>query len=123
MTDVLHAVAEPRRREILRRVWRRELPAGEIAAGMDVTFAAVSQHLGVLRAAGLVTCRRDGRFRRYRACPEALGPLGDWLERQWRADLARLKRLAEDEERSSTGRRPTGSRSSVARRRNGRSKR
>ena len=56
----LAAVAEPRRREILRMIWDQERPAGEIAAAFDVTFGAVSQHLRVLREAGLVEVRKDG---------------------------------------------------------------
>jgi DNA-binding transcriptional ArsR family regulator len=57
---ILAAIASPRRREILRLVWDRERPAGEIAAAMrDVTFGAVSLQLRTLVDAGLVTCRRD----------------------------------------------------------------
>jgi DNA-binding transcriptional ArsR family regulator len=94
----LEAAAEPRRREILRLVWDRELAAGEIAALMPVTFGAVSQHLRVLREAGLVSRRREGRHRYYRARREALGPLGACLEALWRGHLDRLADLAEAEE-------------------------
>jgi DNA-binding transcriptional ArsR family regulator len=59
----LRAVSEPRRQQILRLVWDRERPAGDIAASFDVTFGAVSQHLRVLHDAGLVSVRRDGRRR------------------------------------------------------------
>jgi len=87
----LDAIASPRRREILRLVWDRELSAGEIAANFDVSWPAVSQNLNILRAAGLVSERRDGRRRLYRAEPKALGPLADALREMWRADLRALK--------------------------------
>lgn len=69
---VLHALASPVRREILWRIWDDELPAGEIAAAFDLTAPTISEHLAVLREAGLVTQRVDGSFRRYRARQEAL---------------------------------------------------
>ncbi|HEV2757848.1 MAG TPA: metalloregulator ArsR/SmtB family transcription factor [Actinomycetota bacterium] len=93
----MQVVAEPRRREILRLVWDRELAAGDIAARFDVSFPAVSQHLGVLRDAGFVSVRRDGRARLYRAEREALGPLRPLLERMWSQSLDRLARLVEEE--------------------------
>lgn len=95
--DALKVVAEPRRREILRLVWDRELPAGDIASEFDVSFAAVSQHLGVLRDAGFVSVRRDGRLRLYRADRKALGPLRPMLEKMWGRSLDRLARLVEEE--------------------------
>jgi DNA-binding transcriptional ArsR family regulator len=95
--DALKVVAEPRRREILRLVWDRELAAGEIADRFDVTFAAVSQHLGVLRDAGFVSVRREGRARLYRADRKALGPLRPMLEKMWSGSLDRLVRLVEEE--------------------------
>lgn len=99
MVDAPIAVlASPRRREILRLVWREERPAGAIAAAMpDVTFGAVSLHLRALAAAGLLVMRRDGRRRIYRARREALGPLGPWLEHMWDDALWRLKVMAEFE--------------------------
>lgn len=97
--DSLQVIAEPRRRAILRLVWDAEVPAGEIAAQFDVSFAAVSQHLGVLRQAGLVTVRRDGTRRLYRADRAALGRLGQVLEQLWSAQLDELTELAEAEER------------------------
>jgi DNA-binding transcriptional ArsR family regulator len=96
--DALRVVAEPRRREILRLVWDRELPAGDIASRFDVSFAAVSQHLGVLRDAGFVSVRRDGRARLYKADRNALGPLRPMLERMWESSLDRLARLVEEED-------------------------
>ena len=95
--DALQVVAEPRRREILRLVWDRELPAGEIASRFEVSFPAVSQHLGVLHAAGFVSVRREGRVRLYRADRKALGPLRPILETMWSDSLDRLARLVEEE--------------------------
>jgi DNA-binding transcriptional ArsR family regulator len=88
---VLDAVTSPRRREILRLVWDRELSAGEIAARFDVTWPAISQNLAVLRGAGLVVERRDGTRRLYRADREAAGPMAAVLEQMWRQDLGRLR--------------------------------
>lgn len=102
MSAALRAVAEPRRREILRLVWDREVSAGEVAGAFDVTFGAVSQHLRVLREAGLVCVRRDGRRRWYRACKEDMGPLRPYLEAMWKDRLGRLKALAEQREREET---------------------
>ena len=94
--DAVRIVAEPRRREILRLVWDAERSAGEIADSFDVTFGAVSQHLGVLRRAGLVLVRQDGTRRFYRANKEALGPMASWLESMWADQLDRLAALAEE---------------------------
>lgn len=97
--SLLAAIATPRRREILRLVWGEETSAGAIHQALpDVTFGAVSQHLGVLERAGLVAVRRDGRRRLYRARPEALGPLRAWLEATWDDALYRLKVQAELEQ-------------------------
>src|SRR5437899_2697305 len=100
MAAVFEALAAPRRREILRLVWDRERSAGDIHRSFpDVTFGAVSQHLGVLEAAGLVARREEGRFRYYAARRRELGHLGKWLESMWDEALADLKRHAESEER------------------------
>ena len=72
---ILEALTSPIRREILTLIWDRELPAGEIAAAFNVTAPTVSQHLAVLRDAGLVSMAADGNFRRYRARQEALRSL------------------------------------------------
>jgi DNA-binding transcriptional ArsR family regulator len=96
VTSELATAASPRRREILRLVWDAERNAGDIAAAMpDVTFGAVSQHLGALAAGGFVEVRRMGRERIYRANRHALGPLGAMLETMWAEQLSRLKVLAE----------------------------
>ena len=95
----MRALAEPHRREILRLVADRELPAGRIASHFDVTGPAVSQHLRVLREAGLVTERREGTRRLYRARPEGLMELRAYLESFWDDRLAVLKQEAEKEGR------------------------
>jgi DNA-binding transcriptional ArsR family regulator len=95
----IRALAEPRRRKILRLVWDAELSAGQIAARFDVTRPAISQHLRVLTRAGLVTARRQGTHRFYRARPEGLAELRMFLEEFWDERLMRLKHVAELEER------------------------
>lgn len=98
MDAALKAIAEPRRRQILRLVARRELTAGEIAARFEITRPAVSQHLTVLKDAGLLSERRDGTRRLYRARPEGLADLKSFLEDFWEDRLDVLKREAELEE-------------------------
>jgi len=94
---MLDAISSPRRREILRLVWDRELPAGDIAARFDVSWPAVSQNLAILRKAGLVTERRVANRRYYLADREALGSLASVLEEMWSRDLSRLRDVvAED---------------------------
>jgi DNA-binding transcriptional ArsR family regulator len=99
----LKAIAAPRRREILSLVRGGELSAGEIAAHFDVTRPAVSQHLTVLKEAGLVNERRNGTRRLYRARPEGLAELKAFLEGFWDERLEALKREAEREERDTHG--------------------
>lgn len=73
------------------------MAAGEIAARFDVTFGAVSQHLGVLLAAGLVSVRKVGNHRYYQAKPEGLGPLRPLLEAMWDETLDRLVAAVESD--------------------------
>jgi DNA-binding transcriptional ArsR family regulator len=107
MEAAIRAIAEPHRRRILELVSERELSAGEIAARFDVTRPAISQHLTVLREAGLIAERRDGARRLYRARPEGFADLRSFLETFWDEGLERLKLAAELEE----GRRHRGRRS------------
>jgi len=100
----LKAIAAPRRRQILTLVRDHELSAGEIASHFDVTRPAVSQHLNVLKEAGLVSERRNGTRRLYRARPEGLAELRDFLEEFWDVRLEVLKREAEKEEGKKHGR-------------------
>ncbi len=101
---LLRAIAEPRRQRILRLLRDGELTAGAIAADADVTFGAISQHLRVLKEAGLVENRREGRHQIYRARSEALGPLAAVLQSMWEDRLGILKGLAEWEERGKRNR-------------------
>ena len=96
--DTLQLVAEPRRQEILRLVWQDELPVGELVDRLDLSYAGVSQHLALLREAGLVTVRRDGKRRLYQADHDKLGPLKPFLESFWAGELDRLAALAEEVE-------------------------
>lgn len=93
--DVLRAIAEPNRRAILQLVATDELAAGEIAAHFAVTRPAISQHLAVLKDVGLLSERRMGTRRLYRARPEGLAELRAFLETMWPDTLERFKARAE----------------------------
>ncbi len=96
MEAALKALAEPRRREILRLVWSEELPAAAIAARFEeVTRSAISQHLGVLREAGLVVERREGTRRLYRSNHHEMAKLRSFLDDYWTNGLERLRDVAE----------------------------
>jgi DNA-binding transcriptional ArsR family regulator len=103
MQAALKAIAEPRRRAILRLIWDAERSAGDIASHFEVSRPAISQHLGVLRSAGLVTERREGARRLYRADADALAMLRSELDGFWRGSLAALKREVEADERRRRG--------------------
>jgi DNA-binding transcriptional ArsR family regulator len=103
MDAALLALAEPRRREILALVQGGELSAGEIASNFPITWPAISQHLGVLKRAGLVAERRQGTRRLYRARPEGLAELRAYLDGFWSNALDRLVREAEAETRTPEG--------------------
>jgi len=93
---LLSAIGSPRRREILRLLWERELTAGAIHQAMpDVTFGAVSLQLKVLADAGLVESRPDAQFRVYKVRRETLGPVASMLETMWTDALWHLKLKAE----------------------------
>jgi len=98
--ELFEAIAEPKRREILRLLAAGELSAGEIASRFAVTQPAISQHLKVLREAGLISERRDGTRRLYSTRPEGLGSLHSFLADVMPAGLERLKQAAEEEERA-----------------------
>lgn len=104
MEASLKALAEPRRRRILTLVRDGELTAGEIASHFDVTRPAISQHLNVLKGAGLVSERRSGTRRLYQARPEGLGELRAFLDEFWDERLEALKREAERKESGKRGR-------------------
>jgi DNA-binding transcriptional ArsR family regulator len=98
-SDPFNAIAEPRRRDILDYLARRERPVGDIVAAMRLPQPSVSKHLRVLRDVGLVELRRDGRQVFYRTNAQALRPLHEWtrrFERYWRNQLTRIKERAEE---------------------------
>ena len=104
MEAALRAIAEPRRRQILRLVRDVEMSAGEIASHFEVTRSAVSQHLRVLKDAGLLAERRHGTRRIYRFRPEGLAELREFIDGLWEIKLATLKRVVEAEEKRRRGR-------------------
>jgi DNA-binding transcriptional ArsR family regulator len=103
MDEALRALAEPRRRAILRLVAHSELAAGEIAGYFDVTRTAVSQHLTVLKNAGLLTERKVATRRLYRARPEGLAGLRQFLDQMWASSLEVARDLVEAERAVGTG--------------------
>ncbi len=99
MVEVFRALNTPRRREILRFIWKNERSVGEICGvHPDITFGAVSQHLRILEEAGLVSKRQEGLHRFYKARRQELGSLESWLESIWDSALYRLKISAELEQ-------------------------
>lgn len=102
LDTAIRAIADPHRRDILRLIQDEERSSGEIAAHFAVTGPAISQHLGVLRDAGLVSVRREGTRRLYRARPEGLTELRSFLETFWESGLRRLAQEARAEERRQT---------------------
>ncbi len=105
MEDVLQALSEPNRQQVVRLLSEGELSAGEIAARFTLTRQAVSQHLQVLKRAGLLDERREGAKRLYRLSPERIAELNAFLESLWGDGLANLKRSVEATPRE--GRRAT----------------
>lgn len=95
--NILAVLGSARRLEILRLLYGQEMAAGELATHFDVSWPAVSQHLGVLKRAGLIRERREGRFRLYSTDGETLGQLEAVVTTMWRSDLQRLGELAERE--------------------------
>ncbi|MBI1775370.1 MAG: winged helix-turn-helix transcriptional regulator [Proteobacteria bacterium] len=100
MARTLTALADPTRRRVFERLARGPQAVGELARGLPVSRPAVSQHLAVLKAAGLVTDRAEGTRRIYQIDPNGLGALGAWLDRFWDEALAAFK---EETERGSRG--------------------
>ena len=103
-SDIFNAVAEPRRRQILGYLAQREQSVGAIASALKLPQPSVSKHLRVLRDVDLVRTRRAGRTRLYQTNAANIRPLHEWaatFERYWQHQLARIKEIAEDRERSS----------------------
>jgi DNA-binding transcriptional ArsR family regulator len=101
-SDAFNAVAEPRRRDILRFLALEERAVGDIVASLGMEQPSVSKHLGVLRRVGLVRVRRHGRHMFYRTNAEAIRPLHEWtksFERLWTHQLDRVKERAEAKQR------------------------
>jgi DNA-binding transcriptional ArsR family regulator len=93
----LAALADPTRRQIFERVLTAPHPVGVIAAGMPVSRPAVSQHLKVLKEAGLISERRQGTRRLYVADPVTLGELRTAIEAMWREALAGMAAQIDEE--------------------------
>jgi DNA-binding transcriptional ArsR family regulator len=95
-TEVFRALADPTRRALLERLIAREMSVSELTADFHISQPAVSQHLSALRGAGLVMERREGRFAFYRADPQGLTPLLDWIDRYrafWPKRIEKLKNV------------------------------
>ena len=103
-SDAFNAVAEPRRREILRYLALEERTVSAIVDGLGMEQPSVSKHLRVLRDVGLVRVRRNGRHMFYRTNAEAIRPVHDWaktFERFWAHQLSRIKERAEAKNKES----------------------
>lgn len=98
MDAAARALSEPHRRRILQLVRDEELNVGEISSHFEVSRPAISQHLRVLEEAELVECRAEGNRRYYRARPEGLAELREWLDQFWSSQLRDLKREVEQEQ-------------------------
>jgi len=100
ITNVMRALADPTRRAVYERiVGAEEITVLELTRGSGVTQGAVSQHLKSLKQAGLVAERPDGRKVFYRAAPEGLAPLVDWMSHYgvfWRERFAKLRTLLQE---------------------------
>lgn len=97
--NAMDALGDPTRRAIFERLRQGALAVGEIADELPVSRPAVSQHLRVLKEAGLVRERRDGTRRLYRVDPDGLGELRDYFDDFWSQALANFKAEAERERR------------------------
>jgi DNA-binding transcriptional ArsR family regulator len=98
-SDVLTALGDPTRRTIFERIAARPSAVGELAVGLPVSRPAVSQHLKVLKEAGLVVDRSEGSRRIYRLDPDGVGALRDYLDRFWNRALAGFKASVEKKSR------------------------
>jgi len=98
-SDVFRALADPTRRAVFDRLLAGEKNATELRAGLEISQPAISQHIAVLRGAGLIAEARAGRHVNYRVNPDGLLPLIDWLARYrafWPARVDRLKALLKE---------------------------
>ena len=99
--DGFAALADPTRRAVFERLREGPRPVGELARDLPVSRPAVSQHLRVLKEAGLVTDRKDGTRRLYRVDPTGVAALRDYFDGFWTDALAAFKAAAEAEQRRS----------------------
>jgi DNA-binding transcriptional ArsR family regulator len=99
-TDGFAALADPTRREIFERLARRPLAVGELASQLPVSRPAVSQHLKVLKEAGLVMDHPEGTRRVYRVDPQGVDAMRRYLDRLWDRALAAFKEAVEEEQDS-----------------------
>ena len=95
---VFAALADPTRRMLLERIAEQPRSVGALASGLPISRPAVSQHLRLLKHAGLVDDEARGATRIYRIDPQGLGPIRRWLDQQWERSLDNFKRLAEQED-------------------------
>ncbi len=98
-SDILRALADPTRRAVFEKLAGREMSVSDLKAGFAVSQPAISQHLRVLREAGLVSERREGRFALYQVSPDGLGPLIRWIDRYrtfWPERIEKLKDVLKD---------------------------
>jgi DNA-binding transcriptional ArsR family regulator len=101
LEDAIRALAHPGRRAMLRLVWDEERPATELAEAAGLSRSAASQHLKLLRDAGLITVRADATRRLYRADLDRVNQVASFLDDFWAAPLDRLRIAAEKPPRSS----------------------
>lgn len=97
--DIFKALSDPTRRAVLERLASAELTATQLREGFAITQPAMSQHLAVLRDAGLISERREGRYVNYRVQPEGMAPLHEWLARYrafWPSRIDGLKDLLKE---------------------------
>jgi DNA-binding transcriptional ArsR family regulator len=95
---VFAALADPTRRAVFERIAERPRSVGALAAELPVSRPAVSQHLKVLKDAGLVADEARGTSRIYHIDPHGLGPVRRWLDEQWERSLENFRKLAEQED-------------------------
>jgi DNA-binding transcriptional ArsR family regulator len=99
--NALTALGDPTRRAIFERLAEKPLPVGELSQGLPVTRSAVSQHLKILKEAGLVKDISEGTRRIYQLDPRGIGAMREWLERFWAGALENFARYVEQQERES----------------------
>jgi DNA-binding transcriptional ArsR family regulator len=99
--NALSALGDPTRRAIFERLAEKPLPVGELSQGLPVTRSAVSQHLKILKEAGLVKDISEGTRRIYQLDPRGIGAMREWLERFWAGALENFARYVEQQERES----------------------